>query len=826
MSTITANRGRAPGHGHTADDVLCDHCGLVVPTGLIEHDAPNQFCCSGCRAVFSIINGRGLDSYYAMRRTLERERKAVNRRAASYDAFDDPAFVRNFAETRPDGSMCATLALDGVHCPACVWLIERLDRVVPGVIDAKADYGRSTATVRWDPARSSLASVAKGLDSIGYAASPPRGKDQDGQRRIDARRQLVRIGVAGALAGNIMLVSVALYAGVFDGIEPRFVTLFRVVAAVLGVLSLAWPGRVFFRGAIAAVRTRTPHLDIPIAFALAVGGAWGVVNTVRGGGEIYFDSLATLVFLLLCGRFIQAQQQRRAANAVDLLLSLTPGMVRIVRGDSVEMKPVEAAEIGDIAEVHAGEAIPIDGVIVSGKSEVEQALLTGESVPVVVGEGEAVWAGASNLTSTLRVRIDAVGAETRTGKLMKLVEDAMARRAPIVARANRLAGWFVVVATLLATGTAAAWWHVSPELAMEYATALLIVTCPCALGLATPLVLSASVGRLARGGVLVKGGEQLERLSRPGVMLLDKTGTLTTGTMSVGAWTVDDDVQRRVRTLEATSTHPIGKAIAASGAHAAGGTADVEHVCGGGVRGIVGGRELAVGTLPLLESCGVRGLDGVRSWAERVAEGGQTPVLIAEDGLAVGGVALSDTARPDVRRLVAELRSAGWTLGVLSGDDPRVVRRIAEEVGIDSGRAHGRVTPEQKLEAVRRAVAEADRGAPVVMVGDGVNDAAALAAADVGISVHGGAEVSHDASDVLMRVEGLGAIALLLQSAGGAIGRIRLCIGFSLCYNVAAATLAATGMIHPLLAAVLMPFSSLTVIGIAGSAIRGGQRCR
>ena len=818
---------RDSGAGHDLGRSVCDHCGLDVPPALVEPDAEQQFCCAGCRAVFGIINSHGLDRYYRLRRSLEREKARPPESSLDPSMFDDPAFEVRHTQPQPDGTRRAVLALEGIHCPACVWLIERLPRVQRGVLQASVSFGRGTVDVRWDPASCRFSDVARALRAMGYPAGPPRGGEADAERQADARRQLVRIGVAGALAGNVMLVSIALYAGVFEGIEARFVELFRWVSAGLGVLALAWPGRVFFKGALGAIRARSPHLDLPIALALLVGGVWGLANVARGTGEIYFDSLTALVFLLLVGRFVQSQQQRRAADAVDLLLTLTPGTVRTVADDgTTTTRPVEAVGPGDLAEVHAGETIPIDGVVDSGAGEIDRAILTGESAPVAVGPGDDVHAGSVNLSAPLRVRVSAAGEETRAARLMRLVADAAEKRSPVVRAADRVAGWFVIVVAALAAATAIGWSLSGVENAVErgieHATALLIVSCPCALGLATPLVLSVTIGRLARAGVLVKGGEQLERLSRPGRVLLDKTGTLTTGSMRVREWTVDGPLAARVRALESRSTHPIARAIAASGTICPAPVHDCVQSPGLGIRGVVGDRDIAAGTAGWLAGVGIALPERLRAWADAAAENGMTPVLIAEDGVAAGGVALSDTLREDAHGLIDELRRTGWEVGLLSGDDERVVERVAGELGLPAGAAVGRASPEDKLAAVEHEVHSRRGGTPVVMVGDGVNDAAALAAADVGIAVQGGADTSLDAAPVSLQRGGLRSVAMLLSASSAAMRRIRLCMGVSIAYNASAAALAMAGMIHPLVAAVLMPMSSITVVSIAAS--RSGTR--
>lgn len=809
--------------GKAAAGVTCAHCDLPVLRGLVVPEDQNQFCCDGCRTVFGIVRVNGLESYYPMRRELEDSRARAHAMADDFAAFDDPAYLDRYVTTHPDGTATTTLLLEGVHCAACVWLVEKLPRVVPGegVLESSMSFARSTVRVRFDPARSTLSAAARGLDSLGYRPHPPRGADE--VRANETRRQLARLGVAGALAGNVMLLAIALYAGMLDGITPAVHHSLRAYSAALGVLALAWPGRVFFTGAYAAIRTRSPHLDIPVALALLVGGAWGTLNTVRGVGEIYFDSLTILVFLLLVGRFVQHRQQRRAADAVELLLTLTPSTVRLVRGEEVVTRPIHAAQVGDIAEVLAGQTIPTDGEVLTGVSRVDNALLTGESAPASVVVGDAVFAGATNLNSPIRVRITAAGEQTRIGQLVRLVAEASALKPELVQFADRVAGRFVIVVSLLAVGTGVLWAFIDPSHAVEHATALLIVTCPCALGLATPLVFSATLGRLAKRGVLVKGGSALERLAHAGRVFVDKTGTLTTGSLQLRGWVGPESLQPLVAAIESGATHPIARVLAES-LHAANPSSGdghraeaIEQIDGLGVVGSVGGRRLVVGSDKLMASREIRVPEDFRAWAKAQAECGSTPVMIAESGVVVAGASVSGDLRPEAPAMVGRLEAMGLGVSMLTGDRAEAAAAVADRVGIAPERVLASATPESKLAQIGKAQNKRGASGGVVMVGDGVNDAGALAAADVGIAVAGGAEASMQAADMYVKDQSLLAIPLAISAARGAVRRVRVCLVVSLAYNAVAASLAIAGLIHPLLAAVLMPASSLTVLAIAAA---------
>jgi Cu2+-exporting ATPase len=795
--------------------VLCAHCDLPVPRSLIDPAAEHQFCCSGCAAVYEAIHACGLDRYYGLRRKLDAEPEPARPTGRRFEEFDDPTFRELYGRHRADGSCDVELYLEGVHCAACVWLVERLPHVVPGVAETTLDAGRSVVRVAWDDDRTPLSQIARRLDRLGYTPHPYRGRGVRELRRAEDRRFLIRIGVAGACAGNVMLLAIALYGGFFHGMEARFVTLFRWTSLAITLLAVAWPGRVFFQGALAALRTRTMHMDVPVAVGLAAGSVWSALNTVRGTGEVYYDSLTLLVFLLLVGRWIQQRQQRSSHDAVELLFSMTPGTARVVDDDGVREVPTEALVEDQVVEIRAGDAVPADGVVIEGASDVDLSLLTGESRPVEVGPEGRVHAGTTNLSSRLRARVTATGERTRLGRLMSMIEQAAARRAPVVRLADRIAGVFVSVVLVLAAGTALLWLLLDPASAIPNAMSLLIVTCPCALGLATPLAITAAIGRAARAGIMIKGGDVVERLNRPGLLLLDKTGTLTEGRTAVVEWRGPEDLQPLVGAIEAESAHPVARAFAdAYGDRQPELRADdVVETPGRGIEGTVGERDVALGARSWLESKGIE----IPSWADAaeadLAASARSPVLIAVDGRVEAAAGLGDPVKADAREAIDALRRRGWQIGVLSGDHPDVVRAVAAEVGIDPGRCRGGVSPERKREMVER---EIDSG-PVVMVGDGVNDAAALAAATVGVAVRGSAEASLSAADVYLSGTGLAPLVGLFRGAGRTVGVIRRNLAVSLVYNVVGASLAIAGVINPLVAAVLMPISSLTVITLSAT---------
>jgi Cu2+-exporting ATPase len=788
----------------SATEVACTHCGLPVPAGLVAPGAERQFCCSGCATAWELIHAAGLERYY---RFDERRGQAVAATGRWYEEFDHPAFEALYVRTGPNGLRQVELYLEGVHCASCVWLVERVPLAVPGAVQADLDVTRSLAAITWDPARASLSAIARFLDSLGYHPHPFRGIKAEAIRRAEDRTMAIRVGVAGALAGNVMMIATAIYAGWFGGMDAETERYLRWVSLLLTTPAILWPGRVFFQSALAALRSRRLHMDVPVALALAAGYLRGAINTVADQGPIYFDGVATLIFLLLVGRWLQQRAQRSAADAAELLHSLSPTTARLVDGDRVHEVPAEALMPGMLVEVRAGDIFPADGRVVEGRSHVELSWLTGESRPEAVGAGDVVYAGTVNRSAALRVQVEEAGEASRLGRILRDVEAGGRRRAPVVLTADRLAGAFVGAVLILAAVTWLWWLPRDPAAALDNAIALLVVTCPCALALATPLAITSAIGKAARAGLLIKGGDALEVLGRPATLVLDKTGTLTEGRTVLMQWGGPDWVRPLVTALERHSNHPLAAGFLAAWPDETEPAVEaVTQVTGGGLEGRVDGYQVVVGS-PGYVAAHATDPEGLL----RSRDPGLTPVAVAVDGQVAGMAGFGDRTRPEAARAVTALRNDGWVLQVLSGDEPAVVRAVAAPLGFVEVAIEGGATPERKLAAIEALAA---RG-PVVMVGDGVNDAAAIARASVGVGVRGGAEASLAAADVYLVRPGLGPLVDLMRGARRTLRVIRRNIAVSIGYNLVGAALAITGLIDPLIAAIMMPVSSVTVVALS-----------
>lgn len=790
-----------------ATDVLCAHCSLPVPDGLLDEDAERQFCCSGCHTAFGILHAHGLDSYYGF---AERREAPVRASGRSYDEFDHPAFANLYVTALPNGLSRTELYLEGVHCASCVWLVERVPLLVPGVLRAELDVRRSLAVIEWDIATVPLSRIAQSLDTLGYPPHPFRGVARADMRKREDRAMLVRIGIAGAIAINVMLAALALYAGELNTMDANFTRFFRWVSFAITVPAFIWPGRVFFTGAWASLRTRALHMDLPIAIALAAGFVRGAMNTITDSGPIYFDGLALLIFALLVGRFLQQRGQRMAVDAAEELHAIAPSTARLVENDIVRDVPSEALLPGMLLDVRAGESFPADGIVMRGHSSVNAALLTGESRPTSVSVGQMVYAGTLNVESPLRVQVEQAGETSRIAKLMRQVEESAKRRAPIVQTANRMAGIFTAVVLVAAATTFVIKTQMSAAHALDDAIALLIVTCPCALALATPLAITVAVGRAARRGMLIKGGDALELLATPGIIVLDKTGTITEGRTALTAWHGPDWAKPLVLALEEGSSHPLADGFrrAWPGLPAAV-VSTSRHVAGGGLEGTVDGHTVRIGS-PRFVRESVMSIDPSLERVINDLGHTLTPVHIAIDGVLVAIAGLGDRVREDALDSLQQLRGRGWRTVMLSGDAQDVVASVGRALAFEAQDSIGAVSPEDKLAFVERL--KATSGRTVVMVGDGVNDAAAIAAAHVGIGVHGGAEACLATADVYLTRPGLGALVELTEGSRRTLRVIRRNIALSIGYNLIGASLAVFGLLTPLIAAILMPTSSITVV--------------
>ncbi len=789
----------------------CVHCGLATPCA-DDADPASVFCCNGCRGAYQLIHGWGLDDFYALRDQATSTAAAQVRADASrFNEFDRDEFLGiSKPIDQPGGRKLSQLAIHGLHCGACAWLIENAAARTPGWESARVKMSDHTIRVVYDPTQIPLSRIAGLLSRLGYDVAPLSDRPDD-HFWIENRRLLTKIAIAAFCATNAMWIAIGLYAGDAWGIADGHRFYLRLFGTILGVIAVVFPGRTFFAGAIAALRTRTPHMDLPVALGLAVGTLAGIVSVLTGAGEVYFDSLAVLVFLLLLGRWIQFRQQQRAAQSVDLLMRVTPGHARRMNSDGTnDLVPTRDLTTLDRVIVLAGESVPVDGKVLVGESMIDRSLLTGESRGAPIKPGESISAGTVNLMRPIQIAVAAVGQETRIGQVMQSVEAAAVKKTPIVQLADRIGGIFVVTVTLLAIGTLLYWSGESWSQAMGNATSLLIVACPCALALATPLAIAVAIGRSARRRVLIRDGQSLQHLSRPGTIWFDKTGTLTEGRMKAEFVAGDIEAFRLAASIETQCVHPIAEALVSEANRQAlvlSKNAVLKNVDVGGIIGQCDNHALLVGSLNFIRSGCAEIPPRLMQAVNQCLCHQSSPVLVAVDGTVKAVLSVVDKIKPDASQSIDQLKQRGWKVGVLSGDHPDIVASVAKQLCIDGDYALGGLSPEEKLDCI-----EGSQPGCIVMVGDGANDAAALAAADVGIAVRGGAEVSLQAAPVFVSSGRLDSIVDLVDGSRRTRSLILTTFAVSLGYNLIAVALAMAGRISPLVAAVLMPVSSVSVL--------------
>ncbi len=711
----------------------------------------------------------------------------------------------------------AVLLLDGIHCAACIWLIEETLKKTEGVESAGVNLSAKRLKVCWNVQMVTLSRIMERLAKIGYNALPYSLEKAEEATKKRKRADLFRIAVAGFSMMNLLWIAVALYSGADDGEYRPF---FHWLSFSLATPVLIYSGSPFFRGAFTGLINARLDMDLPIAIGAAVTYGYSTFGTLTGKGEVYFDTVVTFIFVILLGRYFERSSRDNASYATTRLLDLQPKVASVIDGEEEKIIPVRLVSVGDLVKVRPGEKVPVDGIVTEGCASVDESMLTGESLPVRKGRGDRVSAGTLNSEGALVVSVDKTGSDTALAKIIHLVEEAQMSKPPIQRMADRIVPWFVALTLLLAATTFLYWQGEGLDIALMAATSVLIITCPCALGLATPMAIAVASGLGARQGLMIKDGAALEALAKANHFVFDKTGTLTEGRMSVSqvidlAGRGDDSLLRLAANLEGNSEHTIARAIvkAAEKASLPPLPEGVENFIarpGLGVRGEIEGHTVAAGSRRWLDELGIEIEETVQERAFALESQGMTCIYLADEGVPVAIIALSDTLRDDAAPLVKTLRECGMKQTLLSGDRREAALSAAKT--LEGMTVEAELLPEEKEERIAVFQTSGDR---VVMVGDGVNDAPALMRADVGIAVGSGTDVSIESADMVLMNERLDTVRLAYDLSLKTVSTIRQNIGISLFYNLVLVPLAMAGMVTPVVAAIAMPVSSILVIGNA-----------
>jgi Cu2+-exporting ATPase len=792
------------------DSAHCFHCGLPVPADFDYRveilGAERAMCCHGCQAVAQAIVAGGLQRFYEHRTTVsQRPEDLVPEQLRRLDLYDQPRLQEGFVEIDERHLKTASLILEGITCAACVWLSERHVRTLPGVAEFSVNYSTHRARVRWDDSRVRLSDILKAVAAIGYVAHPYDPGRQDKVYRQERQRALRRLAVAGLCSMQVMMLGWSLYAMDYDSSDVEDMrTFLRWVSALLTVPVVVYSSQAFFASAWRELRQGRLGMDVPVSLAILLAFVASLWATATNGPDVYYDSVTMFAFFLLTGRYLEMGARHGAGQAAEALVRLLPATATRLRDGAEELVAVAELVPGDRVLVRPGETVPADGEVIAGRSSVDESLLTGESLPRPRAEGDALVGGSTNVESPLEMRVEKVGDDTVVSAIVRLLDRAQAEKPRVALLADRVAGWFVVALLVIAAVVAVGWWQTDPTKAFYVTLSLLVVTCPCALSLATPVAVVAATGSLTRLGLLTTRGHALETLASATHVVLDKTGTLTRGELRLhGVHPLGEITRERAlevaAALERRSEHPVGRVLVAAGGTGLA-AVDVVATPGEGVEGVVEGVRYRVGKPEFVAALSGRAVLP----AEDVAA---TRVLLGDERGPLAALTLRDELRPDAKATLQRLRWLGLEVELLSGDAEGAVAHVARELEVREWRAG--VSPAQKLERVRALQAA---GAVVAMVGDGVNDAPVLAGANVSVAMGSGTQLAHASADMVILSERLANLASGVVAARKTRRIIRENLLWALLYNAVAVPLAAAGWVTPWMASIGMSASSLIVV--------------
>lgn len=811
----------------------CFHCGESLPAGahwpVTVLGETRQTCCPGCQAACRAIVDLGLDNYYRHR---DRYSVRVGDAPVPDDLFanvsDESLSDSGYLRDGVDGARACTLIVEDLRCAACGWLIEKSLCAMPGVHRATVNVTSGRVHVDWQPDRIALRDVLLRIRKLGYRVLPFRAGQRGSRLDVERRASLLRLVVAGFGMMQVMHVAVGFYWDSADSMGMAQRDYLRVISALITTPVVFYSGWPFLRNAWNSLQARMPGMDVPVAVAILLAYFASLWAVMVEGPEVWFDSVVMFIFFLLLGRHLELEARRRATRVVDNLSAALPLVATRLRDEREEVVPASQLRVGDIVRVRAGETLPVDGVVVDGSGHVDESMLTGESLPVPRGPGDAVTGGCTSADGIFRIRVSAPAAAGRLSRIVDLVNRAQADKPALQELADRIATHFVVILLVLTALTWLAWHFIDPSRAFWVALAVLVVSCPCALSLATPAAHTVATNLLTGNGLLLTRGRALAVLPAVRAVVFDKTGTLTEGRPGISGLRItgglDEKTARAIAAaLEHDSEHPLARAFRANDG-AAGKTSDgappavrpaqdPRVVPGAGIEGSVDGARYRIGS---------------REWACAGDFTGQalpdSPgagawVWLAGTSGPLAAFRITDTPRSDARATVTALREAGLEVHLLSGDASAEASRLATELGIVHVRAGA--SPEEKvayLQALRERL-----GAPVMMAGDGVNDAPVLAAADVSFAMGEGTDLARTAADAVLLRPRLALLPQTLDVANAMRRTVHQNLTWALGYNLAMIPLAMIGWVPPWLAAIGMSASSLLVVL---NALALGRRAR
>lgn len=786
---------------------ICYHCGKVAEkplvTTLFGHD--RLFCSTNCKAVAVAIADNGLEDYYTHRSAVpDKTSRAVAAKNYDHDAIRT-SFVRDH-----DGVQSASFILEGVSCSACLWLVEQTLLKLHGVGEVRVDQTSHQAFVSWNPAHLAVSDILSAVDGIGFTAHPFDSTHREALIREQRSRSLERILLAGMMMMPVMGFQIA---GYWVGVQPdgslaTFLLIGRwfILAAV--TIVLAYSGADFFAGAWRDFKNRRVGMDVPIVLGLSIAWAGSLWATVQGAGDTYFDSIVMFVFFVLLARVWELNGRIRAANDIDRMMKIIPQEVTRIGVDGPERVMLPDVEVGQILRVEPGETVPLDGILLDQDSTFDESLLTGESLPVLRSIGEAAVAGSCNIDQPVSIKVTRAFGGSTLAEMQALVRRGISERPPFAQAAERIVPWLVVAILLIATATALAWWMINPADVIPNVVAVLIVTCPCALALATPVTLAAAAGQMSKSGILATRMSSVEAMHSADTVAFDKTGTLTLGRPALVSSRADAGALGLAAAMNVSSEHSIGRAFVLAARQAEADaillTHPVRNFPGKGLQIDLPEGRVRLGSLDFTSPV-LTGAD--QAWVTAELAQGHTVICMTKGDILAALFAFADTLRPGAREMVESFKACGQTMAILSGDRQETVDHIAATLGINQ--RFGVMSPSDKVSWVRARQGE---GARILMVGDGINDAPVLTCANVSVSFSQATDLARQSSDFILLNDDLRTLTRLINLANRTTSIIRQNLSWALGYNILAVPAAAFGFVPPWAAAIGMSVSSFIVV--------------
>jgi len=794
----------------TEPESTCFHCSLPVPGDIdytVEIDGKSRpMCCPGCQAVAQAIINNGLVDFYKYRTESNKQSSSlIPEELINLDLYDNPVIQQNFVHAIDADVKQASLILEGIVCAACVWLSEHHVEKLPGVIRFQVNYSTHRAQLEWDERRIKLSQILKAISDIGYLAHPLDPNRQEQIFKKERSQAIRRIAVAGLGAMQVMMLAVALYAGEYEGMDANLKRFLRWVSLFVTTPVLLYSARPFFVAAMRDLKMRGLGMDVPVVLAISgafIASAWA---TISNTGEVYFDSVTMFTFFLLSGRFLEMSARQRAGRAAEELVKLIPAMATKLNEGEQQVVAVSELSIGDTIIVKPGESIPTDSIVVRGSSSIDESLLTGESMPVVYHKNDHVIAGSVNIENVLELKVEALGADTVLASIQRLLERAQTEKPKLAVLADKVASYFVFALLMVAVLVGSYWWWVEPQQAVWIVISVLVVTCPCALSLATPTALTAAMGQLTKLGMLTTRGHALETLAKVSHVVFDKTGTLTEGRLVLTKTVNFSDKSegqclQLASSIEQFSEHPIGKCLLHSNADSELFTVQgVENEPGKGMQGAINNRLYFIGNAEYIKS--------LVSYDLNDSTFKEYQVILADQRQLLAGFKFTDKIRVSAERTIQKLNKLNIKTVILSGDQQANVDQVASQLQVTE--AYAELTPDKKLEILSVMQRE---GAVVAMVGDGINDAPVLSKAQVSIAMGQGTQIAQASADMVLLSENLEHIVTSIKVGRSTRTIIRQNLIWALGYNLVALPLAAMGWIAPWMAAIGMSASSLIVV--------------